>query len=81
LEILPEAIDALDQSLHDAAAKHKGTTVADEGKWYARNGQKAYGHRNVYKHMHGEQHSDANSDQCAETIFCKTGNAYAVKQN
>ena len=34
LKVPPETIDALNQSLQQAAAEHKGAAVANEGKRY-----------------------------------------------
>ena len=80
-EILPEAPDALDQSLQQAATKHKGATVADKGKRYARNGHQPDGHGDVHEHMHREEHRDADGEQGAEPIPCGTGDANAVEQH
>src|SRR6266542_3289698 len=80
-EILPEAIDALDQSLQQAATEHKGATVADKGKRYARDGHQPDGHGDVHKHMHREQHRDADGEQSAEAVSSETGDANAVEQH
>ena len=80
-EILPEAPDALDQSLKQTATEHKGATVADEGKRYARNGHQPDGHGDVHEHMHREEHRHANGDQDAEPVPRGTSDAYAVEQH
>ncbi len=59
LEVPPKPIDALDQSLQQAAAEHEGAAVANEGKRYAFNRHQADGHGDVDEHMHGEEHRDA----------------------
>src|SRR5688572_7957972 len=79
-EILPESPDALDQSLQQAATKHEGATVADEGKRYARDGHQPDGHGDVHKHVHREEHRDADGEQGAEPVPCGTSDAYAIKQ-
>src|SRR4051812_37726860 len=80
-EILPEAPDALDQSLQQAATKHEGATVADEGKRYARYGHQPDGHGDVHKHMHREEHRHADGDQGAESVPCGTSDANAIEQH
>src|SRR4051812_5845150 len=74
-EILPEAPDALDQSLQQAATKQKGTAVADEGKRYARNRHQPDRHGDVHKHMHGEEYGDADGEQRTQAVPCGTSDA------
>jgi hypothetical protein len=66
--------------LQQAATEHKGATVADEGKRYARDGHEPDGHGDVHKHMHQKQHRHAEGDEGAETVSRETGDADAVEQ-
>ena len=61
--------------------EHKGATVADEGKRYARDGHQPDGHGDVHKHVHREKRRHANGDQGAEPVPCGTGDANAVEQH
>ena len=67
--------------MQQAATEHKGATVADEGKRYARDGHETDGHGDVDEHMHGEQHRHADGDEGAEAISSETGDADAIEQN
>src|SRR5690606_24590546 len=79
-EVLSEAMDALDQSLQQAATEHEGATVADKGKWYARDGHEPDGHGDVHEHMHGEEDGDADGNEGAEAVAGQPRDAYAVEQ-
>ena len=59
LEVPPETIDALDQSLQQAAAEHEGAAVANKRKRYTFDRHQADGHGDVDEHMHGHEHRDA----------------------
>ena len=67
--------------MQQAATKHEGATVADEGKRYARDGHEPDGHGDVHKHVHQEQHRHAKGEEGAETVSRETGDANAVEQN
>src|ERR1041384_5736809 len=51
-EILSKAIDALDQSLQQAATEHEGATVAKKGKCSPGEGHAPDGQGDVHKDMH-----------------------------
>lgn len=67
--------------MQQAATKHKGATVADKGKRYARDGHEPDGHGDVHEHMHREQHRDADGEQGAEAVAGEARDADAVEQH
>lgn len=81
LEVPPKPIDALDQSLQQAAAEHEGAAVANEGKRYAFNRHQADGHGDVDEHVHGEEHRDAEREQGAEAVAGEPGDPQSVPQH
>ena len=59
LGVPPVTIDALNQSLQQAAAEHESAAVADEGKRYAGDRHQTDGHGDVDEYMHRGEHRDA----------------------
>ena len=67
--------------MQQAATEHKGATVANEGKWYARDGHEPDGHGNVHKHVDREKHGDTDGNETAEPIPGEARDTNAIEQN
>ena len=80
-EVLSKSIDALDESLQQTATEQEGTTVANEGKWYARDGHQPDGHCDVNEYVNRKQHGHAKGDQSAESVASEARDTNAVKQH
>src|SRR5258708_4957715 len=81
LKILPEPIDALDQSLQQTATEHKGAAVANKGKRYAGDRHEPDGHGNIDENMDRKQHRHAKREECTKTVASEARDANSIHQN